>query len=247
MKELRGLIFPGVVSVLGIVVLIAAFQTEQNTMVILGVLALILAGAIGVVMSIVSIGKPIRLGISAVLILLSAGLAYADYISIQGPLAFQKEKDRRYKHVIQRLKDIRTVQLAYKRKYQKYTGDLDSLENFIKMDSLEVIRAIGERPDTMTNEEALLAGIISRDTVLVPVIDSLFKPSEEGRIHAFNLDSLRFVPFTEGAEFELDAGFVERSSVKVPVFVARDSKPFDTNDPLQVGSMNDPKTNGNWE
>jgi len=35
--------------------------------------------------------------------------------------------------------------------------------------------------------------------------------------------------------------------VKVPVFQATDSKPFDPRDPMQVGSMSDPKTNGNWE
>ena len=247
MTEVRRLLFPGVVTILGIVTLIAAFRTEQNALVIMGVLALILTGSIGVIMSLTNLARPIRLGLSGLLLLLSVGLAYADYVSIQGPIAFQKEKNRRYEHVIQRLKDIRTAQLAYKIKYQKYTGSFDTLISFVHSDSLEVIRAIGERPDTMTYEEALLAGIISRDTSMVSVKDSLFKASEKGRAHRFVADSMRFVPFTSNAEFNLQAGFVERSSVKVSVFQATDSEPFDKRDVLQVGSMNDPKTNGNWE
>jgi len=40
---------------------------------------------------------------------------------------------------------------------------------------------------------------------------------------------------------------VPRSGTDVPVFMAKDGKPFDKTDPMMVGSMNDPKTNGNWE
>lgn len=247
MNEVKKLLFPGAVTLIGIAVLIAAFRTEQNLLVIFGVLALILTGAIGVVMSLTNLGKPIRMGLVAVLVLASIGLAYADYASIQGPIEFNKKKEKRYKHVIQRLKDIREAELAFKSKYQRYTGNMDSLVDFVKNDSLLVILAIGERPDTMTTEAALEAGLISRDTSKVAVLDSLFKPTQEDRAHPFHADSLPFVPFTGKAKFILEAGTIERSSVDVPVFMAKDSKPFDPKDVKQVGSMTDPKTNGNWE
>ena len=125
---------------------------------------------------------------------------------------------------------------------------MDTLIDFVGNDSIAVVKAIGEVPDTMSLEDAIKAGIASRDTQYVGVMDTLFlTQSEDERTSPFNLDSMRFVPFTGKTEFKLEAGFVERSSVEVPVFQATDSRPFDTRDILQVGSMSDPKTNGNWE
>lgn len=143
---------------------------------------------------------------------------------------------------------LKTAELAYKAKYQKYTGSMDTLINFIKTDSLNVIKAFGEVPDGMTLENALDSGFVSRDTVPVSVFDSLFGSRHmDGRVHPFAIDSLGLVPFTKGGKFELEAGIVERSGAKVPVFRAKDGAPFDKSDPRMVGSLNDPKTNGNWE
>ncbi len=246
MSEYKIFIFPGVLTLIGIILLINGFSTEQNGAYMFGALAFFLAGAISVVAALVQLSKQIRLGISAVLVLLVASLAYADYMSIKVPIEFQNAKERRYKHVVQRLKDIRTAELAFKAKYQVYTGSMDTLIDFVKNDSILFIKAFGEVPDTLSEEEAIKRGIVSRDTNYVSVKDSLFKAGDD-RVHRFHPDSLRFVPFTGGAKFDLAAGTVERSGVEVPVFQATDSKPFDPRDPMQVGSLNDPKTNGNWE
>jgi hypothetical protein len=58
---------------------------------------------------------------------------------------------------------------------------------------------------------------------------------------------MAYVPFTKDGKIILEAGTVPRSGTDVPVFMAKDGKPFDKTDPMMVGSMNDPKTNGNWE
>ncbi|GAB4378581.1 MAG: hypothetical protein Kow0075_08680 [Salibacteraceae bacterium] len=240
--------FQILIVILGIVAVVTGITTHQNTAYMIGAFALLVAGIVSLISALTELSKTVRLVLSALLGVMVIGLAYADYMSIKVPIEFEKEKERRYVHVIQRLKDIRTAELAYKGKYQKYTGSLDTLENFIRYDSLPLVKAEGIVPDTMTLDEAIAAGIAKRDTVYVPVLDSLFgKRHSEGRAHPFVLDSLRYVPFTDGAEFELEAGFVERSSVKVPVFEARDSKPFDRRHVLKVGSMTEPKTNGNWE
>ena len=50
-------------------------------------------------------------------ILLAAGALYLGYLcyqSVQNPIQFQKLKDQRYARIIQKLKDIRTAQDAYK-------------------------------------------------------------------------------------------------------------------------------------
>lgn len=241
-------ILPGILVLIGLVLVINGLTTEQNGAFMLGAFGVLIAGAVSLVSTIVQLSKMLRLVISIAMVLIVVGLAYADYMSIKVPIEFQNEKERRYEHVIQRLKDIRTAELAFKAKYQRYQGDMDSLVAFVETDSLLFIKAIGEVPDTMTLEAAIKAGIASRDTIYVNAMDSLFGSQDpKERVHPFHVDSMAVVPFTGGQQFALDAGSVKRSSVDVPVFQATDSKPFDTRDVLQVGSMSDPKTNGNWE
>jgi len=134
------------------------------------------------------------------------------------PIRFNREKKIREKAAIERLKAIRKAEVAYKTKYGKYTGSFDTLIHFVKYDSFPIIKAIGSIPDSLygliTDEEAIKKGIIIRDTSYIPVIDTLF-----GR--NFPIDSLRYVPYCDTAQFFLDAGVIETASkVKVPVFEA---------------------------
>ena len=136
--------------------------------------------------------------------------------SINKPIRFNKEKDRREAATIQRLKDIRSAQIAFRAEHDRYTAIFDSLINFLKTDSFRVVQAIGSVPDSMiealgrekAERQALKEGLISRDTVKLSVKDSLFTAS-------YYIDSLRFVPFTRGNVFEMGAGILETgSSVK---------------------------------
>ena len=194
-------------------------------------------------------------------------LAYLLYESIMTPIRFNKVRDVREDATIERLKDIRTAQVAYRAVYQNYTGSFDTLITFLKTDSFRVVQKIGSIPDSlieagMTEREALREGLISRDTIRISVMDSLFKAG-------FHVDSLRFVPFTEGYEFELGAGELQTGS-KVVVKVFEAKVPYDillagldpqlvinykeerekiTGYPgLRVGSLVEATNNaGNWE
>src|SRR6056297_1506524 len=114
-----------------------------------------------------------------ILALVIVGLGYGLYTSIQTPIEFRQVKQRRYDATIQKLKNIRTAQLAYKDEHGSFTGSFDTLINFVNTDSLRLVRAIGRIPDKlleqgMTEQEALRRGIIQRDTIRVSVKDSLF-------------------------------------------------------------------------
>lgn len=248
MQDFKKFIFPGALSLLGLVAIIVGFSTKQNMMYTLGASGLFLAGALSIIATVVTLSKSLKMILSSILIAMVLGLSWANYLSIIKPIEFKAEKERRHKHIIQRLKDIRTAELAFKSKYHRYTSDFDSLMNFLRNDSLSVVKAIGEVPDTMSLEDALMKGIVSRDTIGINAFDSLFaSQSIDSREHEFLIDSLPVIPFSGGKKFLLEAGYVERSNVKVPVFQATDAAPFDKNDVKQVGSMSDPKTNGNWE
>ncbi|WP_282037438.1 hypothetical protein [Saccharicrinis aurantiacus] len=205
--------------------------------------------------------------IQIILFLVIAGLAYAVVESVQKPIRFQKSHEMRSTEVIERLKDIRTAQVAYKTRYDKYTGSFDTLINFVKTDSLQLVKKEGSLSDSLveagwTEEKALKVGLISRDTIAVGVADSLFADS-------YPIDSLRYIPFTDGEQFELGAGIVlTGSGVKVQVFEAKvennvylngleEQEVINLNDKarkleryagLKVGSLEETNNNaGNWE
>lgn len=194
-------------------------------------------------------------------------LAYFIWESIQKPIRFNKEKDKRYAATIAKLKDIRTAQLAYKDEYGKFTGSFDTLINFIQTDSMTVVKAIGSIPDSLlesgwTEEIALKEGLIIRDTNKICIKDTLFRGS-------YPADKLWKVPFTENESFEMAARTVlTGSNVEVKVFEAKvannvllhglnrqlvinlNERMKNTNNypGVKVGDIDEPNNNtGNWE
>ncbi|HBF87043.1 MAG TPA: hypothetical protein DDX39_00265 [Bacteroidales bacterium] len=186
--------------------------------------------------------------IQITMILAIAALSYFLYESIAKPIRFAEEKARRYEQVIQRLKDIRTAQIVYKDVYGNFTASFDTLIKFIKNDSLPLIRAIGEVPDTLTEAKAVELGLVIRDTIRINVYDSLIRMEDVALGKKYALDSIRFVPFTS-SEFQMAIGEIETGSkVKVKVFEVFDTAPFDPEDVMQVGSLVEATNHaGNWE
>ncbi|RLD49990.1 MAG: hypothetical protein DRI97_17495 [Bacteroidetes bacterium] len=140
-------------------------------------------------------------------------LGYLIVESIMEPIRFNQEVETRERATIDRLIDIRDAQKAYKDVYKKYTASFDTLIAFVDTGSFTVVKADGDIPEEWLDElgfekareKALKEGVISRVNMHVPVLDSLFNPG-------FATDSLRYVPFTEGVTFEMDAGELLTSS-----------------------------------
>ncbi len=198
--------------------------------------------------------KAVRKIIQILLFFVIVALGYFIYVGVMKPIDFAKEKDVRYKKVVQRLKDIRTSEIAYKSVYGKYTGSFDTLISFVKDDSFPVEYAEGSLDDSL----AVAMGLVVRDTFYIRVRDSIFPPG-------YPIDSLKYVPFTDNVEFDLKSGSIMTASkVKVHVFEAS-AKNFDilngmdrqliinlndlTDFPgLKVGSIDEANNNaGNWE
>ncbi len=240
--------FPALLIALGVGLLVLGTSNEQNSWFMIASGSVLLAGIITLLNSLDVISKMIRMVIIVVLAACCVGLAWLDYKSIADPVAFMAEKERRYEFVIQRLKDLREAEFAYKSKYRSYCGNVDSLMMFLKQDSLYVIKANGFVPDTLTEDQAIEMGLYSKDTTLVPVAASVYDEDYlYGYKGVFNLDSLAYVPFTDKVKFTVEAGMVDKNGLDVHVFQVTDAQPFDKNEQLQVGSMSSPSTSGNWE
>ena len=183
-------------------------------------------------------------------------LAYLVFDSIRQPVVFENVRKEREVQVVQSLKDIRSTQTLFKQTYNRFTGDFDSLAEYIKNGQLPVVNIVADPNDTTFTKTI-------NDTVgFVSVFDSLFAKRDN-----FDINSLRVVPFSQGEVFEMQAGFIMRGGLKVAVFEAK--TPYKTYlwdlDPqrvnnlraeqedlnkyagLKVGSMDEPSLNGNWE
>ncbi len=195
-------------------------------------------------------------------VILSVAILVLGYMlvdSINQPIRFQREQRARYNRTIERLKDIRRAQLAYRSVHGEFTGSFDTLINFVNTDSFRVVMSIGFEDE----DEGVAAAEIIRDTILVSVRDSLFPPQ-------YVIDSLRYVPYTGGREeFFLGAGEVMTGSgLEVKVFEAHVHNDvllsgldrqlvINLNDErinrnqfpgLRVGSLTETTNNaGNWE
>jgi len=194
--------------------------------------------------------------VKVVLAVIIVVLAYLIYESIMRPVRFNKQTAAREAKVIARLIDLRTSQLFYKREHNKYTGNFDTLIDFLRTGEIPVVKMIPDPNDTTFSKSI-------NDTLgYVNVADSLFSKRKN-----FVLDSLRYIPFSNGDVFEMEAGEIDRGGLKVSVYEFR--APFSTYlkgldrqlvtnltkakedleryPGLKVGSMQEPSTDGNWE
>ena len=206
-----------------------------------------------------------KLGIQAALWIASIFFAYKIYDSVSGPIRFNKVKNQRYAKVINRMKDIRTAQIAHKDVTGVYANNFDSLVKFID----EGIFTLTEKRDSSymeydrTYRIDMLKEVIVVDTLgFVPVKDSLFKDTDRFR-------NMAFIPIEgiEDSTFQIKAEVINKNGYKVPVFevkIAKNVVLFDQDDDfikqenetvsvdgvngpeIILGSLTNVSTNGNW-
>ena len=199
-----------------------------------------------------------------VLYFLSLVLVFLIFRSINSPIKFNEVKNERYSKVIERLKDIRNAQIAFKSVNGIYSNDFEELIKFI--DSAEF--TITQKRDSSYMEYDriyridMLREVIVTDTLgFVSVKDSLFANSSDYK-------NMASIPIN-GVEslFSLKADVIDKNGYNVPVFEVRVSKDvilFDQNKDLLnqeketvsvdgvngpdlvLGSLTDVSTSGSW-
>lgn len=157
-----------------------------------------------------------RLIIQIVLAAISAVLIYMVYESIRQPVRYDNTKEIRKQVIVQKLNEIKSLQVEFKKVHGRYTGSFDTLIDFYKTGKIAFVMKIGSN-DTMSEAQALKLKLIRRDTSYINVKDSLFQDVEN-----FNIENLAIVPFTGGTvKFEMEAATVEKASYILPVFEVR--------------------------
>ncbi len=154
-----------------------------------------------------------------VLAVVIVGLVYVIYQQISTPIRFDKELATRQAAVIERIKDIRTAQRAFKSKYMRFTSSFDSLEQFILNDTLELERKLVDEYDSVAMAQLKKSGRKNVEKFKIAVIDTIFSPR---KLTASQVKELRYIPFSDNKEYFLEAGIITtESKVVIPVVECR--------------------------
>ncbi len=212
-------------------------------------------------------------------------LAVAIVSSIMQPVNFNKQRDFRKGVAVQQMKDIRTLQVAFKAENGRFAPAVDTLIDFYNNGHMTVVMQIGSMDDStaVQHTEAVkkankgkISGLelyqmyLAGDKDLVfsvenktPVKENLFTDREN-----FDINGLKYIPFSEGEEIIMNATIKQVSGVQVPLFEAKipyksllkglnnqlrinldaECRAQNRYEGLQVGSIEAPNNNaGNWE
>lgn len=206
--------------------------------------------------------KKLKIVVNLVLWVIIFVLGYLTFMSVYGEIQFNKLKEKRYAVVIERLKDIRDAELAYKQVNGKFTDNFNDLVKFIDNGQFTITQ---RRDSTIKDIEMTKQFGVDMFKDIV-VIDTLGKRSVKDSL--FGADTrykeMMNVPVGEpGAKFKLQAGMLDdiavfEASVDKSVILYDQDKNFvekekqvvsvdGVNGPaLTVGSMTEINTTGNW-
>ncbi len=185
--------------------------------------------------------KSVKIAVECALAVLIVLVAWLTVRSVQKPVKFNKEVAARSQVAIQRLKDIRTLQVAFKSETGRFSPTMDSLKMFYESGKMAIVMQIGSMDDSLAVvnteaikkaagkkakpeeilaklQEAYKAGtpVVYSVTNQVPVKDTLFNNRPD-----FCIDSLAYIPFSGGAKTEMESTIKLVSGVHVPLFEAR--------------------------
>ena len=188
--------------------------------------------------------KTLKTILCIVLALCAIFLVYEIYDGIMEPVRFNKEVEARKKVAVQRLKDIRDLQVAYKSVNEKFTASFDTLKQFYNEGQMIVLMQVGSKDDSLavahTNEVKKAHRGITDDGLYklyregdkklvfsiqnkIAVKDTLFRSRPD-----FDINVIDDIPFaTEGesvaavTKVEMSAIVKKVSGVDVPLFEAK--------------------------
>lgn len=185
--------------------------------------------------------KGLFIAINIVLLAIVIFLGWQVWKSIQAPIKFQDELQKRETEVRERLIDIRNAEVLYKNTYNKYTANLDSLIYFCLNDSIPNVKMISKQ-----NAEDSTYYTVYDTVGYISIIDSIIRGNAERNIRAskekenwtpedwqsfhsnYNIHDLKWVPYSEPKQiFEIEADIHNNpnTGIKTPVFEVR--SPYD--------------------
>lgn len=201
--------------------------------------------------------------ITIALWLISIFFAYQIYNSVMEPIKFDRVKKERYTAVINKLKDIRDAQVAYRKVTGKFANDFPSLIRFIDTAQFTITQ---QRDSSYMEYDKVYRIDMERQ---VRIIDTLgFVSIKDSLFGNDSYKNLATVPFGQNNEkFEMAASTIDANGFTAPVFEVKVDKSVilydqpkdllaneksaisveEVNGPeIIVGSLTEVSTSANW-
>jgi len=174
------------------------------------------------------------------------------YNSIKEPIAFNAEKQLRKTAVVDKLQEIRKAQEVHRMITGGFANSFDSLAYVLKNDSIPTVKLL-EDPDDPTNPDKF-----TKLTTYTAASDSI------AGLGINNVDSLKYIPYTDGMTFDIAADTLTYQMTLVSVvevgtkwknFMGEYASPryskydagYEPEATIKFGDMNKPNLSGNWE
>lgn len=155
-----------------------------------------------------------------ILLVVCLVLAYVLYSRIEEPIRQNEINKKIDAAIIQKLKDIRTAEIAYKDVNKVYTDNFDTLINFLKTQHFT----------ELIDEESV---------PLKSYLDSLYPVN-------YPIQDFAKIPHSEEL-FDLRTTYITKGEVKVHIFQCEEVPTRKDRKPLHVGSLSEITVSGNWE
>ncbi len=243
--HIKRFIIPYIIVLAGLILLYTALfsgtgNISQSNDFLFGALSVLLLGIVIILILRNVIQKNYFKFIIPVMIFYCLFLSYKTYNSIATTIDQIELKKEINAHVKQGLRDIEVVQIEYKKKYGWYANKFEELKRFLIEDSVYSVSTIGTVPDykitpehqeilgydpvrdyiqieSYDEKEALLCGLLAKDTSWQNVRDKLFPTSSDSskkRLYDFVIDHLNRVNLTHDGSnklFVMDSDILETS------------------------------------
>lgn len=164
-------------------------------------------------------------------------LTYLCIMSVMTPIRFEESKTEREKAIIQRLIDIRKVELEFKDQKGRFTASFDTLISFVKNAKKKIVMKEGALTDKQLeagltelsavkivrkgNASEIAANGLQnfrRDTIYGSLLQAIF-PKEYTEE---TIDQLAIVPYSDNLKFDLKVNnnFTNSTGIVIPLFEA---------------------------
>lgn len=171
-----------------------------------------------------------------ILPLIILALAYLIYSGIQKPISFNKELEFRKEAAVQKLKDIRTLQVAYKNQNNRFVSTIDSLIDFYKNGKIKIVKMIGSENDSAAVAHTEAIKKAARGKITPQQLYQMYLNGDKNLVFSipsemavkdtllkrdnFNVDDLATIPYSDGDKIEMRSVIKQVSGVNVPLFEA---------------------------
>lgn len=182
--------------------------------------------------------KKVKIIVELALLVVIALLTWLIVRSVMEPVEFNKQKEARENVAIQRLKDIRTLQVAFKSVTGRYASTIDSLKLFYETGAIPIVMQVGSLDDSLAVAHTEQVKKQFRGKVKGEDLYELYKAGDKNLVFSverkiavkdtifrsrtdFVPDSLKVIPFSGGQPVEMTSITKMVSGVQVPLFEAK--------------------------